>query len=213
MGGIAADSRVRHFSYVTGVRRVDCVKSSQGDDSRSRPECLDSLRLRVSVGCPMSWRAKGAEWLKRYGVAEVAGLCTALLGAFAARALTGSEIAAAYGGAIGENLGYYGVIVGREVVHDQRAASAAGRGYGLAGAGGTARNLAFEFGIAEVVDSTLLRPLAMGLGLRLLGGGLGIVAGKLAADLTFYVPVICAYELRRYLAHANERARARATTD
>ena len=161
----------------------------------------------------MSWRAKGAEWLKRYGVAEIAGLCTAVIGSFGARALTGNEIAAAYGGAIGENLGYYGVIVGREVVHDRRAAYAARRGYGLAGAGRTVRNLALEFGVAEALDSGVLRPLAMGLGVRFLGTGAGIVVGKLAADLTFYVPVICAYELRRYLGRASERARTRAATD
>lgn len=161
----------------------------------------------------MSWRTKGAEWLKRYGVAEAAGLCTALIGSLAARAVTGSEIAAAYGGAFGENLGYYGIIVGREVVHDRRAAFAANRGYGLAGAGRTARNLLLEFGVAEVLDSAVLRPLAMGLGVRYFGRGIGIIAGKLAADLTFYVPVICAYELRGYLAHASKRARAREATD
>ena len=161
----------------------------------------------------MSWRAKGAEWLKRYGVAEVAGLCTAIVGSFAVRSLTGSEIAAAYGGAIGENLGYYGVIVGREVVHDRGAAAAVGRRYGLTGAGRTARNLLLEFGAAEILDSGLLRPLAMALGVRFFGRGLGIVVGKVAADLTFYVPVICAYELRRHFAQASERARARASAD
>ena len=161
----------------------------------------------------MSWRAKGAHWLKRYGVAEVAGLCAALVGSFAARALTGNEIAAAYGGAIGENLGYYGVIIGREVVSDRRAAFAAGRGYGLAGATRTARNLVFEFGVAEALDSGLLRPLAMALGVRFFGSAVGIVVGKLAADVTFYLPVILAYELRHYLAQASERARARGTAD
>jgi hypothetical protein len=161
----------------------------------------------------MSWRAKGAEWLERYGVAEVAGLCTAFIGAFAARVLTGSEIVAAYGAALGENVGYYGVIIGRELSHDRRDARAASRRYGLAGAARTARNLVFEFGLAEVLDSGLLRPLAMGLGVRFFGRAAGIVVGKLAADLIFYVPVICAYEVRRYLAHARARARARAATD
>ncbi len=171
------------------------------------PGWLDSSRHWVSVGAPMSWRAKGAEWLKRYGVAEVAGLCTAVLGSFAARALTGSEIAAAYGGAIGENIGYYGIIIGREVVHDREAASALGRVYGLAGAGRTARNLLFEFGAAEALDSTLLRPLAMAVAVHFFGRGVGIVVGKFAADVTFYVPVICAYELRRYLARRAEMNR------
>jgi hypothetical protein len=157
----------------------------------------------------MSWRRKGAEWLARYGVAEVAGLCTAIAGAFTVRALTGNVVAAAYGGAMGENLGYYGVMIGREAVRDRRAAHEVGRHYGLAGAARTARNLVLEFGVAELLDSTVLRPLAMGLGARFFGRGLGVVVGKLAADVTFYVPVICAYELRRYLG----RARAGAATD
>ena len=157
----------------------------------------------------MSWRRKGAEWLERYGIAEVVGSCTAVAGAFAARALTGSEVAAAYGGALGENLGYYGIVIGREVLRDRRAAFDLGRRYGVVGAARTARNLAFEFGIAELLDSTVLRPLAMGLGARFFGTAVGVVVGKLAADVTFYLPVIGAYELRRYLV----RARARAATD
>lgn len=154
----------------------------------------------------MSWRAKGTEWLERYGAAELVGLGTAFIGSLATRAITGSEIAAAYGASIGENLGYYAVIVGREIVHDWRAAFAAGRRYGLRGVSRTGRNLALEFGIAELLDSAVLRPLAMGLGVRFFGRGAGIVVGKIAADVTFYVPVICAYELRRYF-------RARAAAD
>jgi hypothetical protein len=53
----------------------------------------------------------------------------------------------------------------------------------------------------------------MGLGVRFFGRGVGIVVGKLAADLTFYAPVICAYELRRYLGRVSARARARAAAE
>jgi len=154
----------------------------------------------------MSWREKGTEWLERYGLAEVVGLCTAFVGSVATRAITGSEIAAAYGASISENLGYYAVIVGREVVRDWRVAFAAGRRYGLRGASRTFRNLALEFGIAELLDSAVLRPLAMGMGVRLFGRAAGIVVGKIAADFTFYVPVIAAYELLRSLPGARERA-------
>jgi hypothetical protein len=91
-------------------------------------------------------------------------------------------------------------------VRDQRAAFALNRRYGLAGAARTARNLFFEFGVAELLDSTVLRPLAMGLGARFFGRALGVVVGKFAADVTFYVPVICAYELRRYLARSRAAA-------
>jgi len=168
-----------------------------GTSRRSASRQLDSITVWVRVEPPM-WRAKGVEWLKRYGFAELAGLCTAIVGSLAARALTGNEIAAAYSASIGENLGYYGVIIGREVVHDWRAAAGIGRPYGLSGAAGTARNLALEFGIAEVLDSGVLRPLLMGFGVRFVGREAGIVVGKLAADLTFYLMVISAYELRRY---------------
>ncbi|HKC37959.1 MAG TPA: hypothetical protein VKC15_00310 [Gemmatimonadales bacterium] len=42
----------------------------------------------------------------------------------------------------------------------------------------------------------------MGFGTRLLGRALGVPFGKLAADVTFYVPVILLYEWRRLRAAA-----------
>ena len=150
----------------------------------------------------MAWRDRAFEWVRRYGAAEIVGMVAAIAGAFSVHALTDSDVLTAYAGAIGENLGYYGVIVGRDVVRDLRATRAAGRRYGVRGALRTARDLAFEFGVAEVLDTALLRPLAMGLGMRFFGGSVGVVVGKLVADVAFYVPVISAYELRRRLARA-----------
>ena len=145
----------------------------------------------------MEWREKGLEWLSRYGVAEVVGVGAALIGSSLVHATTGNEVLAAYGGAIGENVGYYGVIVGRDVSRARRAARAAGRTYGFAGAVRTARDLVLEFGVAEVIDTAFVRPFAMALGMRFVGPTAGVVAGKLVADVAFYVPVLCAYELRR----------------
>lgn len=40
----------------------------------------------------------------------------------------------------------------------------------------------------------------MGIGSRVLGREAGVLAGKLAADVTFYIPAILSYEARkRYL--------------
>lgn len=150
----------------------------------------------------MKWREKTSEWLRRYGIAEIVGVGAALAGSWSVHALTGNDLLTAYGGAIGENLGYYGVIVGRDVARDMRATRAGGRTYGVRGALHTGRNLVFEFGIAEVIDTGFFRPLAMGLGMRFFGQGAGVVVGKLVADVAFYVPVVCAYELRRRLARA-----------
>ena len=55
-----------------------------------------------------------------------------------------------------------------------------------------------EFGPAGAIDTFVTRPLAMGLGVRALGLGLGVVLGKLAADVLFYVPVIVIYEYRQH---------------
>ena len=54
-----------------------------------------------------------------------------------------------------------------------------------------------EFGPAEILDTGLIRPLTMGVGTRLVGRMLGVPLGKLAADVTFYVPVILIYDWRR----------------
>ncbi|HTI05401.1 MAG TPA: hypothetical protein VL549_08800 [Gemmatimonadales bacterium] len=136
-------------------------------------------------------------WLHRYGPAELTGITTALLGSYGVHALTGNEVAAAFGGALGETIGFYGVIVTREVRSDAAAARAAGARYGPRAWLRTVTNLLMEFGGAEVLDSAVIRPLAMGFGTRLLGRPLGIPLGKLAADITFYVPVIFVYEWRR----------------
>jgi len=141
-----------------------------------------------------------ARWIHRYGLAEAAGLCGALLGSVLLRALTGSDVAAAYGGSLGETLCFYGVIVGREVLQDRRAAHDAGERYRLPHGIRTSAKLLIEFGVAELLDTTVVRPLAMGIGMRYLGRPWGVLAGKFAADVFFYIPVITAYEWRRRLA-------------
>ena len=144
--------------------------------------------------------SRAADWLRRYGVAEVAGVCTALLAAWLADAVGAPLLVIAYAAAAGENVGFYGTIVGRQVAHDWRLAAADGGRYASPHLWRTTRELLLEFGPAELLDGFLIRPFAMALGVRLLGRETGVVAGKLAADLTFYLPVILTYELRRQAA-------------
>ena len=136
-------------------------------------------------------------WLARYGPPEVLGTITAVAGSFLIYRLTRSDVAAAYGGALGENVGFYGLIVVRQIVNDRRSI----RPYGFRGGLRTIGLLLAEFGPAEVLDSLVIRPLAMGLATRWLGGrGIGVIVGKIAADVTFYLPVIASYELQRWVA-------------
>jgi hypothetical protein len=152
-----------------------------------------SARMQV-VAEPSS---RVGDWFRRYGPAELLGICTALLAARLASVAGAPLVAIAYAGAVGENVGFYGTIIARQVAADRRRAAAAGERYRGMHLWSTARELVLEFGPAELLDSFLVRPLAMGLGVRLLGQTAGIVAGKLAADVSFYLPVILTYEMRR----------------
>jgi hypothetical protein len=146
---------------------------------------------------PLSLRSAAApapplwmEWLHRYGPAELLALVTAFAGYFAAEALTGSHTAAAFGAAVGDNVGYYGVLVVRQLRADRRLA---GR-YGAGGTARTLRRLLVEFGPGETLDATVIRPALTLFAVAALGPAAGVIAGKIAADLVFYVPVISAYE-------------------
>ena len=54
-------------------------------------------------------------WAKRYGAAEVTGTLTAYLGYFTMLGMTQNDVASAYGGSIGESLGFFGVMIIREI--------------------------------------------------------------------------------------------------
>src|SRR3954471_23192493 len=136
-------------------------------------------------------------WLRRYGVAELFGVVTALIAARLAASAGAPLIMVAYAGTVGENVGFYGTIIVRQIAGDRRLALAAGERYAALHLWRTTGELLIELGPAELLDSLVMRPLAMALGVRFLGRDLGIVAGKLAADVTFYIPVILTYELRR----------------
>lgn len=138
-----------------------------------------------------------AEWIRRYGFAECAGVTCALLGSYAARRFTGSAVAAAYGGAWGETIGYGTFIVARDFLSASRVAREDGHSLTPREGRGVITGLIAEFGPAGILDTFVTRPFAMGIGARYLGPQRGLIAGKLAADVLFYLPVIFMYERRK----------------
>jgi hypothetical protein len=140
-----------------------------------------------------------AEWVRRYAPLEILSTLTALAGAGIASLLTTNAVAIAYIGAWSENVGYYGYAFVREMAWAERASTAANDELPpshLARMFGALRALLWEFGVAEVLDSLLIRPLCMYAAVRLIGSlGPGIVLGKLAADAVFYAIAIIFYEL------------------
>lgn len=137
-------------------------------------------------------RAKLSEWLSRYLPLELASILTALTGGTIAAQLSTDPILIAYAATWSENLGYYGLAFTRELRRqalDDPTTATPHR------AMIAAKALAWEFGLAELLDSIIVRPLAMLASISLLGhlqGG--IIAGKLLADAVFYAIAIFFYE-------------------
>ena len=140
------------------------------------------------------------EWGKRYLPAEVFATIGALAGAGIVYYLTGNGIAAAYAGTIFENIGYYGYISFSDIKNTHKAHKKENKKYGVLGFLKNLRNIVMEFGPAEFLDSLIIRPLAMWYFPILLGNfPLGIIIGKFAADIVFYIPTIISYELMKKL--------------
>lgn len=158
---------------------------------------------------------KVRNWLRRYGPSEVLGTIVTVGATTAAYQVTGRTIVAAYIGTLAELTVYYGVMILRETVREAYEAGKQHEPYGMPQVLGVFRNLMLEFGLAEALDSGILRPICLGLGLQFIGGQLGALVGKVVADVAFYGPVLTIYEWRIARTGgraAAERERARRTT-
>ena len=145
----------------------------------------------------MTWRARAVEWLKRYLPLELAATATALAGAWAMAVIAAPAVAIAYAGAWAENIGFYTFATTREWSRQSKAELVEGESH-LQRARRTFVQIIREFGPAEVLDSVATRPTCMYVATSMTGDvGIGVIAGKLAADVLFYAIVIASYEWRK----------------
>jgi len=112
------------------------------------------------------------------------------------RSATESRVAAAYAAALSEGTGFYATLLLGELIRGAYTAGAHRAVYGPRQMLRSLRTLFVEFGPAELIDTGLTRPLCFGLATAWLRPRLGILVGKLAADVIFYGPVIAVQELR-----------------
>src|SRR6185312_3335677 len=94
-------------------------------------------------------------------------------------------------------IGYASVVMIRDYAAELRESRRRGRKAPVRDAGNVATGLMAEFGPAGVIDTFVTRPFTMALGVKLFGAVLGVVFGKIAADLLFYGPVVYMYERRK----------------
>jgi hypothetical protein len=139
-------------------------------------------------------RAKLTEWSRRYLPLEIVATLFALVGGLCVAGLTDNSVVIAYAATWAENLGFYGFALIREarVRFGETPVTGASTVPVLAA---SCKQLALEFGPAELVDSFLLRPACMYFLPTLIGDlAMGLLAGKLIADFAFYGMAIAAYE-------------------
>lgn len=139
-------------------------------------------------------KRKITEWLSRYFVAEVFATLGAITGGILVNLIFHSSVLTALGGTWGENTGYYGYIISR----DLKERKAKDGQMTFLGTLKVIRGIIIEFGPGEYLDSFIIRPIAMYLFPKILNNlTLGLIVGKFAADFIFYIPTIIAYELKK----------------
>lgn len=141
---------------------------------------------------------KAKEWIKRYLPAEIISIVVTLVSSVLTYKLTNSNLTTALVGTWVGNIGYFGTILLSDVYGTSKALKLKNRPYTFKTFGLNIRALFIEFGIAEFFDSLFVRPTLMYyFPIWVNDISLGVIIAKFAADITFYVPAIIAYELSK----------------
>lgn len=130
-------------------------------------------------------------------------VCTifAVLFASVTYSFTKNDILTALAGTWGENIGFYGVIVIRDVKKSKQQHRKSRKKYTFISLLNNIKSIILEFGPAEVIDTFLSRPFMMYIFPKFIGNiQLGIIIGKIAADIICYIMIISSYEFQqRYM--------------
>ena len=130
-------------------------------------------------------------WIVRYLPAEIVGTAAMVLAGITVTIWTDNPPVVALAALLGEIVGFYAVlavtIYAEQVQVSPRWRTAIAR---------TGLLLIAEFGVAEVLDTLLIRPAALMLGVWLLPDPVwGLLAGKIVADIVFYAIAAGAFTL------------------
>ena len=165
------------------------------DRARARRRVGQRLSLTREETAEPGRRRRLIFWICRYLPAEVAGTAAMIAAGLLVTFWTTAPVAIALAALVGESLGFYLVLA--VTIYGEQAAQTVGGRHGRRRA--VARTFALllaEFGPAELLDSLLIRPAALVLGVLVLPDPVwGLLAGKLVADLVFYALAAGAFTL------------------
>ncbi|MET0734561.1 MAG: hypothetical protein ABWY55_02820 [Microbacterium sp.] len=147
-----------------------------------------------------------AFWIVRYLPAEIAGTAAMILAGLGVTFWTDSPAVIAIAALLGEIVGFY-LVLAISISFEQSRVVGPGRRVGAR----TLLLLVAEFGAAELLDTLLIRPAALLLGVWLLQDPVwGLLAGKVVADIIFYTIAAGAFTITDKTGLRRHGARERA---
>ncbi len=159
-------------------------------------------------------RRKFSEWVRRYLPCEIVGTVAELGAAVAVYLSTGSWAATAVAATVFATVGYYGIAYVNAVRWSMPATDRNWLARFATANVLAVRSVAVEFGPAEAVDSLAVRPAAYYVVPMLSGNvALGLILGKVIADIGFYLCAIFSYEKFRGVIAAQRMAEAEGDDD
>jgi hypothetical protein len=135
-------------------------------------------------------RKKIYEWIDRYSIPLVLSTVAAVLVANLSQLLFHNLIISAFLATWADNIIFYGMMAYKEIKSRER--------YSFADYFKVLRNLIMEFGPAEILDSFVIRPFLLSVfPLFVPNYSLAILLASVAAEITYFIPVIIFYEIRK----------------
>ena len=139
-------------------------------------------------------KKKITEWIKRYGFAEFIGLIFALVLSNISMLIFRNIIISGFVGTWSDNLGFYGTIIYKDIKQRRKLNKKHTKKDLLI----QIRNLVIEFGLAEYLDTFLIRPFYLIFFPSIISNySLAIIIGTILADITYFIPTIISYEFRK----------------
>ncbi len=146
----------------------------------------------------MGFGRKVKDWLRRYLLAEIVSTTLSLATAWLIMESTGDRVMSAFVGSAVASISFYGVVAIKDISTSLKHHKNNNEKYRIKSFLIDFRNLIIEFGPAEILDVIAVRPFFMYLIPKLTGEFiLSTLAGKIIADIFFFVLAIVMYELRK----------------
>lgn len=142
----------------------------------------------------MAIKSKLMEWSRRYIPAECAAIAGTLIAGIIIHITFNNVLLTSIAAAWGDNLGFYSWVLYSEL----KATLTKHKKITKLSLITILRNIIVEFGPSEMLDSIVIRPVAMyTFPLLIQNLTLGLLLGKVFADTVFYSLTIGAFELRK----------------